>query len=396
MNKFRVYALIHGQTLPIGKIDDCEIKQMDFDEQSRRNFAPIKYEFPPKKEYETYVTSVPFVDPVKMYSKYVIVHDLEEGDYKGALGGAIRKFDKVCASLFISGVRDVHLKHNLYSGEPYLYQINKVYLIDDEDQECEVELDLKSGHIYLPNRPERNEWLNSDTEDFLNKIYNFKDPIFRKALKYLYSSALGHYRLNSSEKIALDHFKSVELIVNCLSSKEGFKDRVDEAGAQLDLTEDEINKIKRYWDDRSNGDIAHSTHHDPTAFYPNQFPEPKGMQYNWSFSDSLARKILLKYFDLRNRFFIIDIEEPFEQDKNLTLGVMEGNNECNHLFFQTSTKQKNLLLNEVKNKLIEVFGLDKGDFKIEFYQSKAHISILLNEGKSLDLSKISFARMRIF
>lgn len=395
MSKYRVYALIHGQTLPVGKVDDCEIEQMDFDEQSRRNFCPIKYEFPPKEEYETYVTSVPFVDPIKIYSKYVIVHDIEERDYKGALGGAIRKFDKVCASLFISGVRDVHLKHNLYSGEPYLYQINKVYLIDDKDQECKVELDLKSGHIYLPNRPGRNKWLNSDTEDFLNKIYNFKDPIFRKALKYLYSSALGHYKLNSSEKIALDHFKSVELIVNCLSSKEVFKDRVDEAGTQLGLTEDEISKIKIYWDDRSNGDIAHSTHHDPTAFYPNQFPEPKGMQYSWSFADSLARKILLKYFDLRNRFFIIDIEEPSDQARNLTFGIMEGNSECNHLFFQTNTKQRNLLLNEVKSKLIEVFGLNKKDFKIEFYRSKAHISILLDEGKSLDLSRISFARMRI-
>jgi hypothetical protein len=396
MSRYRVYALIHGQTLPIGKIDDCEIRQMDFDEQSRRNFSPIKYEFPKKEEYETYVTSVPFVDPVKMYSKYVIVHDIEEHDYKGALGGAIKKFDKVCSSLFISGVRDIHLKHNLYSGEPYLYQINKVYLIDDKDQECEVELDLKSGHIYLPNRPERNEWLNKDTEDFLNKIYNFKDPVFKKALKYLYSSALGHYKLNSHEKIALDHFKSVELIVNSLSSKDKFKDRVDEAGPKLGLSDEEVQKIKRYWDDRSNGDIAHSTHRDTTAFYPNQFPEPKGMEYNWSFADSLARKILLKYFDLRNRFFIIDIEEPFDQARNNTLGIMKGNGECNHLFFETHTKQKQMLLNEVRNKLIEVFGLDKKDFEIEFYQSKAHVSVLLKEGKELNLNKVTSARMRRF
>jgi len=396
MNRYRVYALIHGQTLPVGKIDDCEIRQMDFDEQSRRNFSPLKYDFPTKEEYETYVTSVPFVDPVKMYSKYVIVHDIEEHDYRGALGGAIRKFDKICASLFISGVRDTHLKHNLYSGEPYLYQINKVYLIGDRDQECEVGIELKSGHVYLPNRPERNEWFNEDTGDFLNKIHNFKDLVFRKALKYLYSSTLGHYKLNSHEKIALDHFKSVELIVNTLSDKEKFKDRVDEAGPKLNLTEEEIKKIKRYWDDRSNGDIAHSTYHDHVAFYPNQFPEPTGMQYTWSFADSLAKKILLKYFDLRSRFFIIDIEEPFDQEENLTFGVVIGDGECNHLFFQTNTKQKQVLLNEVKSKLIEVFELDKKDFKIEFYQSTAHVSVLLNEGKFLDLNKIGLSRMRIF
>lgn len=396
MSRYRVYALIHGQTLSVGKIDDCEIRRMDFEEQSRRNFSPIKYDFPPKEGYETYVTSIPFVDPVRMYSKHVIVHDIEESNHKGALGGAIKKFDRVCASLFISGVRDVHLEHNLYSGEPYLYQINKVYLINDKNQECEIDLDLKSDHIYLPNRPERDEWLNNDTGDFLNKICDFKDPIFRKASKYLYSSALGHYKLNSYEKIALDHFKSVELIVNCLSNKKSFKDRANEAGLQLGLTEDEIKRIKRYWDDRSNGDIAHSTHHDTTAFYPNQFPEPKGMEYNWSFADSLARKILLKYFDLRNRFFIIDIEEPYDQSRNLSFGVIEGENECNHLFFQTNTKQKQVLLNEVKTRLIGVFGLDKKDFEIGFYKSKSHISISLGEGKALNLSKIGLVRMRIF
>lgn len=396
MNRYRVYALIHGQTLPVGEIHDCEIRMMDFNEQSKRDFSPIKYEFSHKEEYETYVTSVPFVDPVKMYSKHVIFCDMEESDYKGALGGAIRKFDKVCSSLFLSGIRDVHLKHNLYSGEPYLYQINKVYLIDDKDEERAVDLDLKSGHIYLPNRPERNEWLNADTGDFLNKVYDFKDPVFRKALKYLYSSALGNFKLNSHEKIALDHFKSVELIVNCLSTEDGFKDRVDEAGLQLGLTDDEIERIKKYWDDRSNGDIAHSTHHDTTAFYPNQFPEPKGMEYNWSYSDSLAKKILLKYFDLRSRFFLIDIEEPYDQSQNHTLGLMRGQNECNHLFFHTNTKQKKLLLNEVRTKFIEVFGIDKKDFEIGFYITKSQIGVTLKEGKNIDLGKVRSIRTRIF
>ena len=394
MNKYRIYALIHGQTLPVGKIHDCEIKEMSFDEQTRRHFSPIKYEFLRDDNYETYMTSVPFVDPMKIYSKYVITYDIEERDYKGALGGAIRKFNKVCSTLFLSGVRDVYLKHNQHSGEPYIYQINKVYLIDEKDKECDVELDLKSGHIYLPNRPERNDWFNDDTKEFTDKVFNCKDPIFRKALKYLYSSSLGHLKLNSPEKIALDHFKSVELIINCLSTKDSFKERVDEAGPELDLTPEEIERVKKYWDDRSNGDIAHSTHDDPVSFYPNQFPEPKGMQYNWSFSDNLAKKILLNYFDLRNRFFLIDIEKPHEQKDEGILGII--NNDCNHLFFQTNTETKQELLNEVKKKFIDVFGLDRKDFKIEFYNSKSQISALLNKGIELDLDKITLRRTRIF
>ena len=393
MNKYRVYALIHGQTLPVGKIQDCEIKQMDFKEQSERKFSPIKYEFAPKEHYDTYMTSVPFIDPMKIYSNYVITCDIEEGDYKGSLGGAIRKFNKVCSTLFLSGIKDIYSKHNQYSGEPYIYQINKVYLIDEKDNESDVELDLKSGHIHLPNRPERNEWFSKDTEEFTNSVFNSKDPVFRKALKYLYSSSLGHFKLNSPEKIALDHFKSVELIINCLSTKDHFKNRVDEAGQELDLTPEEIERVKKYWDDRSNGDIAHSTHDDPVSFYPNQFPEPKGMEYNWSFSDNLAKKILLNYFDLRNRFFLIDVEKPHEQKDQLTLGII--NNDCNHLFFQTNTETKKELLNEVKKKVIDVFELDKKDFKTSFYKSKSQISILLDKGKNFDLNKITSYRTRI-
>ena len=395
-NKFRVYALIHGQTLPIGKFKECEIRTMSFEEQCIRNFSPIEYKFAPKAEYETYVTSLPYVDPIKMYSKHVIFYDIEESDYKEALGGAYKKFDKVCSSLFIAGVRDVQLKHKLYSGSTYIHQISRVYLVDEDDIEHPIDYDLQTGHLYLPNRPERSEWFNDDTGNFLEKIYDFNDPVFQKSLRYLYDSTTGAYKLNSYEKVALDHFKSIELIINCFSSKKNFKDRVDEASLQLDLGADEITQIKRYWDDRSNGDIAHSTHHDTTGFFPNQFPIPKGMTYNWSFADSLAKKILLKYFDFRSRFFIVDIEVPFNEKRNLTLGVVDGANECNHLFFQTTTKQRNLLLNELRAKLIEVFDLDKKDFKIEFYQSKARVSVLLKEGVSLDLRKIGFTRMKIF
>lgn len=384
---------MHGQTLPTGIIQDCEIKEVSFEEQAKRKFSPIKYEFLKDDNYETYMTSVPFVDPMKIYSKYVITCDVKERDYKGALGCAIKKFDKVCSTLFLSGIRDTYLKHNQYSGETYIYQINRVYLIDEKDNECDVGLDLKSGHIYLPNRPERNKWFNKDTEEFMNKVFNFKDPIFKKALKYLYGSSLGHFKLNSPEKIALDHFKSVELIINCFSKKDNFKDRVSEAGPELDLTPEEIKRIKKYWDDRSNGDIAHSTYDDPVSFYPNQFPEPKGMQYNWSFSDNLAKKILLNYFNLRNRFFLIDIEKPYEQKEELTLGLI--NNDCNHLFFQTNTETKQELLNEVKKKFIDEFGLNKKDFKIEFYNSKSQISVLLNKGTELDLNNITLHRTRI-
>ncbi len=118
------------------------------------------------------------------------------------------------------------------------------------------------------------------------------------------------------------------------------------------------------------------------------------MGYNWSFSDNLAKKILLNYLDLRNRFFLIDIEKPYEQKDDGTLGVV--NNDCNHLFFQTNTETKQELLKVVKKKFIDVFRLDKNAFKIEFYNSKSQISVLLNKGMELDLNNITLHRTRIF
>ena len=44
-NKFRIYALVHGPILPIGKLFNLEIKKMTFEEQSRKSFSPIQSVF---------------------------------------------------------------------------------------------------------------------------------------------------------------------------------------------------------------------------------------------------------------------------------------------------------------------------------------------------------------
>ena len=368
MTKFRIYALIHGQTLPLGKIAGCEIRQMDSSEQKRRGFSPIQYEFSENRDgYTSYATSLPFVDPMKLCSNYVVAFDIEEHDAQSALGGAVRAFDNLCSRLFLAGVRDYKFTIDRYIGETYLYQISKVYQLDENGNEQDAPLVLQSGHIFLPNRPDRNEWQDEETAKFLDKILDFKDPVFSKALKYLYSSSVGHYRLASFEKIALDHFKSIELIVNTLSKKDTFKQRVDEAAEFLELTADEIAEIKKYWDARSNGDIAHSHHRDPVAFYPNQFPLPTGgIGYPWAHLYRLSRVVLLKYYDVRRRYFHIDVHEPYGDDSSPpTLGAMNEHSECNHLFFETNTKHKKDVLKELKSEFCKSFQVDEKDLETE-------------------------------
>jgi len=368
MTKFRIYALIHGQTLPLGKIADCEIRRMDSSEQKRRGFSPIQYEFSENRDgYTSYATSLPFVDPMKLCSNYIVVFDIEEYDAKSALGGAVRAFDNLCSRLFLAGVRDYKSTIDRYIGETYLYQISKVYQLDENGNEQDAPLVLQSGHIFLPNRPDRNEWQKEESKEFLEKILDFKDPVFSKALKYLYSSSVGHFRLASFEKVALDHFKSIELIVNTLSKKKTFKERANEAGKLLELTADEIEEIKKYWDARSNGDIAHSHHHDPVAFYPNQFPLPTGgMEYPWAHLDRLNLVVLLKYYDVRRRCFHIDVHEPYGNDSSPpTLGAVNEHSECNRLFFETNTKDKTDVIKELKSEFCKSFTVDEKDLETE-------------------------------
>ena len=83
----RIYALIIGPVLIEGEFVHCNIKKMDFEEQLQRKFAPIKGSFSEEmvKDYETYATFLPYVDPRKVKSKYVIHCDSYETEASGAM-----------------------------------------------------------------------------------------------------------------------------------------------------------------------------------------------------------------------------------------------------------------------------------------------------------------------
>jgi len=92
MGKFRIYALILGEILPEGLFLDCIIKKLDFGEQEKRSFSPIQGIFSSTiaDQHKTYVTSLPYVDPIRIKSEYVVIYDIEEKDFNSALGGAIK------------------------------------------------------------------------------------------------------------------------------------------------------------------------------------------------------------------------------------------------------------------------------------------------------------------
>lgn len=362
MNKYRIYALIHGQVLCEGKIFGCEIKKLGFEEQVKRSFAPIQSVFSEREMtdcHKTYITSLRYVDPIKIKSEYVIICEIEEIKPDAALGGAIMTIERIIRFLSLANLEDVKLSHGKtkVSFEPYIYQVNKIYSLDNHGAESEIEYKLESGNMYLPDRPEKTDWRNSKTDRFLDDIFNFHDETLERSLKYLYRSSIGHFLLDSREKIALDHFKSIEIIVNSLSKKRHFKQRLTEVVDLLEFTNEEQASIERFWDQRSTyGDIAHPSAFDEVERYPNQFPIPSNARYSASFLDNIAPSIVLKYYRYIKGVFIIEIDVPSGRDGDSKEGDFSkiyeisiwGFTHHNRLVYYTSEKDKVALIRKLK------------------------------------------------
>lgn len=369
MPKYRVYALIHGETLPTGKIFNCEIKKMSFAEQSKRNFAPIESIFSENDVtdyHKTYVTSLRYVDPIRIKSEYVIIYDIEERKIDAALGGSIKEIERICRFLSFACLEDVKRSHgeNYGTFEPYIYQVSKIYALDENNKEVEATYKVESGHIYLPDRPERTDWINPTINSFLEDAYHFHDEIFERALRYLYRSSIGSLVLDSHEKIALDHFKSIEIIVNALGTKSingkdtNFYDRLNDVAKKLDINDKDVDNIKTFWEDRSTyGDIAHPSQFDEIERYPNQFPIPSGVHYSGGWLDSVAANLLVKYYKYIKNTYCIEVhilsgkseieKKEGQFHKVYTIGLW-GSSHNNNWVFYSSEKDKNKLKNILK------------------------------------------------
>jgi len=211
--------------------------------------------------------------------------------------------------------------------------------------------------------------------------------VLERAIKYLYRSSIGHFILDSPEKIALDHFKSIEIIVNSLSKKKEFKQRLEEAANKINLTDEEKKEILKMWDDRSSyGDVAHPSPYDQAERYPNQFPVPSNVQYPRGGFDSIAVNVCLKYFTYKKSLFSVDIDEPFaytdnsgnKQSTENTLSEVNAQWESNRLCFFTSERNKISLKQKLKKAFAEEYKIAEADVlevKIEPGRKKVALRI---------------------
>lgn len=387
MKKYRIYALILGEVLPEGVFFNCQIKKMSPKEQQMRKFAPIQATFSKEsRHYKTYVQCLNYFDPIKIKSRYVVVYDVEALNENSALGGAARSIDKLARYLSIANIEDENKKRGKDLGyiTPYIYQINKIYLLDDGGKEVTLDYKLLSGFTYLPDRPELNNWRDKSTKDFLEELYNFHDEILERAIKYLYRSSIGHFLLDSNEKIALDHFKSIEIIIDSLSNKEKFREKLKEAGDKIGLSQDEKARINKLWEDRSKyGDVAHPSKFDEAERYPNQFPLPSNVRYSGSFLDPVAERVVFKYFKYKKRLYFIDIEEPFDEEHNNVISQVNPWWESNHLSFSTSENDKTKIKQIFKRELAKELNVSEKSIDVKFGKNRHELIAKINFRQSI-------------
>lgn len=365
--RYRVYALIIGEILPHGEIFGCHIKKMSIEEQLSKGFKPIESTLTEEftGEYKTYVTSLRYVDPLRIKSDYVVYCDFYDNEPLASLGASFRVFEDLCKYLFFTNKQDAFKKHGRIIGETYTYQVVKIYKLDsDASTELEVDYKINNGYWYLPNRPDANAWRVSGTDKFFQEASQFKGETFQKSLTYLYRSSVGHFNLFNLEKIALDHFKSVEVIINSLSKKKWFSDKLSDTANLINLTQEEQDRIKKLWRERSNGDVAHAKDFDLARWYPNQFPLPSGVDYSGLYPDSISETVLYKYYEYVKRLYKVEVnyDDSFSGEGELCSINMWT--ESNRFGFSVKKCNKQETMKKLRVAWMKEFSVKKEQLKV--------------------------------
>jgi hypothetical protein len=213
--------------------------------------------------------------------------------------------------------------------------------------------------------------MDSGSAQLLEDLYEMHDDNLERALKYLYRSSIGHFVLDSPEKIALDHAKAIEIILGAVSNEGSFDQKIQEAKQKLGLTDEDVESLKELWQVRSEyGDIAHPSRFDQAERYPNQFPLPSNSATHPMPSLSIAANVCLKYFRYRRRLFYIDMAEPHtytsasgeRKSSEGRFAVVNGHIETNHLsFYAKCNKQQ--LIPKLKAAFAEYKGIEASDIE---------------------------------
>jgi len=388
-NKYRVYAKIIGYILP-GRnevhLHGCVIKKMSLREQKRRKFKAIEAEIkdPGDPRYhKSYITRKSYSDPRFIKTRYVIYYDVGVGDENQALGCASKLFDRVCGSLALTVSSWFNKKHNRTDYKTYEYQLCRVYKLDDSDKESPVNnLQINGGGWSMICYPGVTNFKELDF-NLLARILASRNEIFNKAFKYLLQAEQDLYRHVPPQMLTINLFKCIELIVYTFSGRR-FNNKLKKAAIELNLTADDLGKIKKLKEARDKGDVAHPSRGSRSDFYPPQFPIPEDVDFPNFWYSGLASKVLLNYFLYVDSLIKIKLSTDPHDEIDEVVSVNYGYRGA-HYEIRPSVRGRNKITNFAKRKLSEYFGVPYSRIRLRkysypdiVYQIKGHLDFDLN------------------
>jgi len=397
MKEYKVYAKILGYVLPsqpLG-IAECKIEKMSYREQRRRGFKPLKG-WTLKRQKGNYLTFPMGADFRIMKSNFIVSTILKCNSPNEAIGLAEAKFDKLIGSLMLYMYYWWTKEHprTKIRFSNYDYQICKIYSIVN-NREIEVK-DLRpvSTSATMCHYPAFKN-LSGDFKSLLLNFMHCRNEIFQKSFEYFINGTTGFNSQLAEEKIFLDLFKSIELIILSFRRKKtkGFKVKLIYASKRLNLSDADQKKIIKFYEIRNKGDFAHARK--SRSWLPPQYPKPgsnAALSYGSFYLDNLrdmAQKIIIKYFEYIHGRHKIIIRSPEHNDEdNILISVLGSVNAISpwhfewgtdYLEFRTRERNKYKLIWVLKKKLAEHFNVPIQQIKImESKDNQVFIKVLTN------------------
>lgn len=371
MQKFRVYAKLLGYVLPTDEvvIGDCVIRKMPLREQKRRGFRAYKGWLVIEKNLPSFLTFPRGIDSRVFKTNYVIYTDIEyNAGSNAAVGIANDRFELTIGALALAGTVWSRNKYNRsLPSVTYDYQICRVYeLVNDQEKPVEME-HLPSG-VWMCSYP---AFKNFDELDIkiLDFIAQTKHPVFLKALRYLITSERGINFQYPSEKIFLDYFKCIEIIIEHLGLlrrdvPRAFRKRLVRAAKKLSLGSSDISLIQKYYTLRNKGDFAHAAVNARSLNFMPQFPRPSDSEiFNYDELRMLARRTLMQLFHFINKRYRVQVNPPrsYSDDEFIQiLGPQGGDYFSGDYILQTGLKSKREITTLAKRRLTTALKVRPG------------------------------------
>ena len=391
MKKYKVYAKILGHVLPEKglEIGNCKIEKISYREQKERNFRSLSgWKL---REYNmNYMTFPRGADFRVMRSNYVISTIIEKSNPNQALGLAVFLFDKIIGALMLY-MDDWWLeKHPIIKNRlsEYDYQICKLYEIID-GKEIEVKnFGPASSGASMCHYP-TSENLTDSFKKITDQCINCKDEIFERSMEYFVSGIKGMRLFLPEEKIFLDLFKSIEIIIEGLKIKRKkkklvFKDKLRIGLKKLELDNTEIEEALKFYDIRCAGNFAHAGTRRINYMFQYPVPHDGGFLFDTNQLKHLSHKILVNYFKhIKDRYEILinnlRYNDMGSEDKLVQVIENFPIDSWNHIFALNSReKDKHKLTYLVKKEFAQTFKTKMNQIKV--LENKNNKMVLILKG----------------